>query len=183
VIGLAFFTVSGWRQHLLSGTQYAVENKRFSCCWLGTSRKKALEPEKTWATCSGKEYLWGVLFFISAFSLAGLPPLSGFAGKFLVIKAGIEGGWTWVALIALFVGLFTLFSMVKIWMEVFWKPQPVESPETKPTMPYGIMLASSLILAIGIRGDGDLMQGRYLPIANRLQPICFIFRKNTFTLS
>lgn len=154
VIGLAFFTVSGLAAAIffLGHNMLSKTNAFLVAGWV--HREKGTLNLKNLGDMFRKNTLWGVLFFISAFSLAGLPPLSGFAGKFLVIKAGIEGGWTWVALIALFVGLFTLFSMVKIWMEVFWKPQPVESPETKPTMPYGIMLASSVILAIGIVAMG-----------------------------
>ncbi len=65
-----------------------------------------------------------ILFLIPALSLAGLPPLSGFFAKFIVIKAGIEvGAWT-VTGIALLVGLLTLYSMIKIWAEVFWKAVP-----------------------------------------------------------
>ncbi len=72
--------------------------------------------------------LWAIFFFISAFSLAGLPPLSGFIGKYLLIKSGIEAQQMGIAFTALFVGFFTLFSMVKIWMEVFWKKTPEKSP-------------------------------------------------------
>lgn len=65
-----------------------------------------------------------VLFLIPALSLAGLPPLSGFFAKFLVIRAGLEVE-AWVATaVALLVGLLTLYSMIKIWAEVFWKPVP-----------------------------------------------------------
>lgn len=65
-----------------------------------------------------------VLFLIAALSLAGIPPLSGFFAKFIVIKAGLEVE-AWVATgIALFVGMLTLYSMVKIWAEVFWKKVP-----------------------------------------------------------
>jgi multicomponent Na+:H+ antiporter subunit D len=68
--------------------------------------------------------LVGVLFLIPALSLAGLPPLSGFFGKFIVIRAGVETGSWWLVGVALLVGLLTLYSMVKIWAEVFWKPMP-----------------------------------------------------------
>ncbi len=107
-----------------------------------------------------KNTLWGSLFFISAFSLAGLPPLSGFAGKFLVIMAGIEADYVYVAMIALFVGLFTLFSMVKIWIEVYWKPFP-ENKEIKmchdnPVSGEGRMVAASVILALSIIAFGVL---------------------------
>lgn len=67
------------------------------------------------------------LFLIPAMSLAGIPPLSGFFAKYTVIKAGVlEGAWGMVG-IALLVGLLTLYSMVKIWAEAFWKPLPEEA--------------------------------------------------------
>ncbi|MCE8016328.1 Na+/H+ antiporter subunit D [Halomonas sp. MCCC 1A17488] len=65
-----------------------------------------------------------VLFLIPALSLAGMPPLSGFFAKFIVIRAGIEAEAYGVTAIALLVGLLTLYSMIKIWSEVFWKTAP-----------------------------------------------------------
>lgn len=66
----------------------------------------------------------GVLFLIPALSLAGLPPLSGFWSKFTVIKASLDAGHLALAATSLVVGLLTLYSMVKIWSEAFWKPAP-----------------------------------------------------------
>lgn len=66
----------------------------------------------------------GLLFLIPALSLAGIPPLSGFWAKFVVIKAGLELHEYLVVGIALLVGLLTLFSMTKIWNEVFWRDDP-----------------------------------------------------------
>ncbi len=68
-----------------------------------------------------------VLFLIPALSLAGMPPLSGFFAKFIVIRAGIEAEAYGVTAIALVVGLLTLYSMIKIWAEVFWKATPAET--------------------------------------------------------
>ena len=65
-----------------------------------------------------------LLFLIPALSLAGLPPLSGFWAKFLVIDPALRAGEYWLAAVALVVGLLTLFSMSKIWMEAFWKDPP-----------------------------------------------------------
>ncbi|HZJ80340.1 MAG TPA: proton-conducting transporter membrane subunit [Dysgonamonadaceae bacterium] len=65
-----------------------------------------------------------LVFAISAFSLTGVPPLTGFWGKFMLAKAGlVSGDWVIVA-ISLFVSMITLFSMTKIWNQVFWKPLP-----------------------------------------------------------
>ncbi|MBX3045060.1 MAG: Na+/H+ antiporter subunit D [Candidatus Kapabacteria bacterium] len=68
-----------------------------------------------------------LLFLIPAMSLAGIPPLSGFWAKFMVVKASFDASDYLTAGVALFVGLLTLYSMIKIWNEVFWKPNPDES--------------------------------------------------------
>ena len=68
--------------------------------------------------------LLAVLFLVPAFSLAGFPPLSGFWAKYLIVKASLDVEAWFVAFIALAVGLLTIFSMTKIWAEVFWKSHP-----------------------------------------------------------
>ncbi|GAB5467999.1 MAG: Na+/H+ antiporter subunit D [Rhodospirillales bacterium] len=68
--------------------------------------------------------LLAILFLIPAFSLAGFPPLSGFWAKLLLIEASLEIEAYLIAGIALLVGLLTVYSMTKIWAEVFWKPHP-----------------------------------------------------------
>ncbi|MCC5880614.1 MAG: Na+/H+ antiporter subunit D [Idiomarina sp.] len=65
-----------------------------------------------------------LLFLIPALSLAGIPPLSGFFAKFVIIRASIEAEAWVVTFIALLVGLLTLYSMIKIWAEAFWKKLP-----------------------------------------------------------
>ncbi|MGE0152850.1 MAG: Na+/H+ antiporter subunit D [Reyranellaceae bacterium] len=69
----------------------------------------------------------GVLFLVPALSLAGLPPLSGFWSKFTVIKASLDAGHVLLAAAGLVVGLLTLYSMVKIWNEAFWKAAPEQA--------------------------------------------------------
>ncbi len=68
--------------------------------------------------------LLGLLFLVPAFSLAGFPPLSGFWAKYILIKASLDIDAYVVAAVALIVGLLTIYSMTKIWAEVFWKPHP-----------------------------------------------------------
>lgn len=72
--------------------------------------------------------LLGLLFLVPALSLAGVPPLSGFWGKLTVIQASLEVQDYLLAGVALLVGLLTLFSMIKIWNEAFWKAPPVAPP-------------------------------------------------------
>ena len=74
--------------------------------------------------------LLAVIFLVPALSLVGIPPLSGFWAKFMVLSETIgDGRIAWTA-IALAVSILTLYSMVKIWMEAFWKPHP--DPDWRP---------------------------------------------------
>jgi len=59
-------------------------------------------------------------FFVPALALAGVPPFSGFWGKFFLIHAGFGLGAWWSTGIALVVGFLTLASMLKIWVTTFW---------------------------------------------------------------
>lgn len=72
--------------------------------------------------------LLGLAFLVPALSLAGIPPLSGFWGKLVVVRAGFEAEAHLLAGVALAVGLLTLYSMVKIWNEAFWKAAPGDTP-------------------------------------------------------
>jgi multicomponent Na+:H+ antiporter subunit D len=69
-----------------------------------------------------------VLFLINASALVGVPPTSGFWGKYLLIAESFrQEHYIWGG-IALLTGILTLYSMLKIWLEGFWKPFP-ESAE------------------------------------------------------
>jgi multicomponent Na+:H+ antiporter subunit D len=84
-----------------------------------------------------------ILFIIPAFGPAGIPPLSGFFGKLILISAGFSAGEYVISFVALAVGLFTLFSMVKIWNEAFWKPRPEGLPAfpgEKEKLPFTMVL-------------------------------------------
>ena len=75
-----------------------------------------------------------VLFLLPALSLSGLPPLSGFVGKFALVDAGVAAGRYTIVGVSLAVSLLTLFSMVKIWSGVFWSPAR-EPPDGRPHDP------------------------------------------------
>jgi multicomponent Na+:H+ antiporter subunit D len=95
-----------------------------------------------------------VLFLILALSLVGIPPSSGFWGKYLIVKEGLlQKEYLWAGT-ALFVGGLTLYSMMKIWFEAFWKAHPDQTWH----LPVGARLAPAyaglaiLVLVAGITG-------------------------------
>jgi len=151
VTGLAFYTLGGVAAAIffLVHNMLSKTNTLLVAGWV--HREKGSLDIRDLGDMLNSSRIWATLFFISAFSLAGMPPLSGFAAKFLIIRSGIEAGQIVVSLIALFVGFFTLFSMVKIWIEVFWKPVPSDGGELNiktdgDLKPDRIMLGSSMFL-------------------------------------
>jgi len=87
-----------------------------------------------------------ILFLISAMALAGLPPLSGFFGKLMLVVAGLQAGHHAVVAAALGVSLLTLFSMTKIWAQAFWKADP-EGSSPPPLRQAGTLWAPIVLLA------------------------------------
>ena len=83
-----------------------------------------------------------VLFAVPALSLAGLPPLSGFFAKLYLVRAGVETEAFAAVGAMLAVGLLTLFSMLKIWNEAFWKRPPTGSVDARP-LPLSALGAST----------------------------------------
>ena len=104
-----------------------------------------------------------LLFLLSALSLGGLPPLSGFWAKYMVVRAAIEAEAYISVFFALFTGFFTLFCMMKVWTEVFWKKAPgEENADATPARPpqpgrgavfaaiFTIVAFNGLALAVGL---------------------------------
>lgn len=127
-----------------------IEHQRGSDDLTSSGRMKKLAP------------ILATIFFISAFSLAGLPLLSGFWAKLAVLKAGIQMEAWLVSSAVVLVGIVTLLSMLKIWIGCFWgefrSDQEGKAIVADP-LPFS-MLLPCLILAIftlflGVMG-GDL---------------------------
>jgi multicomponent Na+:H+ antiporter subunit D len=99
----------------------------------------------------GRHPFLAILFLIPALSLAGVPPLSGFFGKLALIQAGLWVEQYAIVATALVVSILTLFSMIKIWNEAFWKEAP-ETPgaEGSATQPSSEVMGSRYLLILPI---------------------------------
>lgn len=89
-----------------------------------------------------------VLFLLLALALIGIPPFSGFWGKYLIVRESLaQGAYVWAAC-ALLVGVVTLYSMMKIWLEAFWKPHPDDTwrAPTNARVTPAVVGVSSLVL-------------------------------------
>ena len=81
-----------------------------------------------------------VMFFMPAMSLAGIPPMLGFAAKFALFDSVAESSEWWILGVAVTVALLTLFSIAKIWIGVFWAQS---DPEPGPAAGGPVRLATA----------------------------------------
>lgn len=95
--------------------------------------------------------LLSALFLIASFSLAGVPPLSGFYGKFGLVVNGVEQGHWVVVALSILTSFLTLASMLKIWIHVFWGTAPNDAEcrggNDSTLVPILFMTVLSLLVA------------------------------------
>jgi multicomponent Na+:H+ antiporter subunit D len=169
IMGLGLFTVAGLAGAILFiAHQIVVKTSLFLAGGLvehseGTSLLRHL------GGMARRAPLVGALFLLSALSLAGLPPFSGFVGKLALVQAGLAIDEWLIVAVSLAVSVLTLFSMTKIWGGAFWgAPEGlVPGPETKsprlrsPRLMVGAttgLVAMSLALAVAAGPVYDLSE-------------------------
>jgi multicomponent K+:H+ antiporter subunit D len=78
--------------------------------------------------------LLGGLFFITAILVAGLPPLSGFVGKFLLLRAALAHPQAvWIMPLVLIGGLFALIALARAGSLLFFHVLPPTEAEPAAT--------------------------------------------------
>ncbi|MEK4028347.1 MULTISPECIES: Na+/H+ antiporter subunit D [Bacillaceae] len=102
-----------------------------------------------------KKYpLLGWTFLVASFALAGIPPLSGFVGKLLIVRGGLAEGEYVGSLIVLLSSLVVLYSVIKIFMNGFWRaPKEYPGEENQPVLslwaPGAILVLASIFYGVG----------------------------------
>jgi multicomponent Na+:H+ antiporter subunit D len=100
--------------------------------------------------------LFALLFAALVLSISGVPPMSGFWAKFLVIDAAFRSGSSghvWLAVIALVTGALTLYSMSTLWTQAFWRTRDRArnaSRRIPPAMLVAVGLLAACTLGIGL---------------------------------
>ncbi|MBD7985611.1 Na+/H+ antiporter subunit D [Sporosarcina sp. Sa2YVA2] len=89
----------------------------------------------------------GWFYLIAAFGLAGIPPLSGFIGKLLIVQGAFEAGNIWSGIIVLASSLVVLLSVMRIFIYAFWGESKVALPKTNRKT-YNRLMAPALVLVV-----------------------------------
>ncbi len=145
--GVGLFTVAGYNAalyYLLHSTLITV------CLYLLADviiRQRRLRADDFHPdTQVTRPALLGSIFFLAAISLAGMPPLSGFFGKVLILDAAAGHqavAWLWTTILA--GSLLGIVAMSRAGSSIFWKT----AGETRaPQIPVTVLVAVLLPLAM-----------------------------------
>ncbi len=94
--------------------------------------------------------MFAVLAMVPIFSLAGVPPLSGFLGKLAILEGAFAAEEYWIGGIILAVGLLTLLSMGRAWVEGFWAPAAQTHDQGTPGRPLLIVISALSLVTVAI---------------------------------
>ena len=94
--------------------------------------------------------LFAALAMVPIFSLAGVPPLSGFLGKLAILEGTFDAGAYWVGALVLVVGLLTLLSMGRTWAHSFWRPAEGTRDMAAPGAPFLAAIGALSLLTVAM---------------------------------
>jgi len=105
-----------------------------------------LEPSPVMANAA----ILGGLFFLAAIAMSGLPPLSGFIGKLMILDAtrgSDSAGWIWSVVLA--TSLLVIIGFSRAGTMLFWKSEAVAGTLAPPAPARVASLAPAAILILG----------------------------------
>jgi NADH-quinone oxidoreductase subunit N len=94
-----------------------------------------------------------VAMTISLLSLAGIPPLAGFFGKYLVFSLALEKGYAWMVILAVVTSLIGVYYYFKVIIAMFIKEPPALTVEPSGSMRVWMIILIVLNLLLGIFPD------------------------------
>jgi NADH-quinone oxidoreductase subunit N len=94
-----------------------------------------------------------VAMTISLLSLAGIPPLAGFFGKYLVFSLALEKGYAWMVILAVVTSLIGVYYYFKVIIAMFIKEPAASTVEPSGSMRIWMIILIVLNLMLGVFPD------------------------------
>ncbi|GAB5465009.1 MAG: NADH-quinone oxidoreductase subunit N [Candidatus Kapaibacteriales bacterium] len=70
--------------------------------------------------------LLALIMAIFMFSLAGIPPMAGFFGKYYLFSAAIESGYTWLTIVAVVSSIISMYFYIGLVLSMYFKEKEGE---------------------------------------------------------
>ncbi|SEQ40072.1 NADH-quinone oxidoreductase subunit NuoN [Thalassovita taeanensis] len=84
------------------------------------------------------------------FSLAGVPPMVGFFGKFYVLRAAYDAGLVWLAVLGVIASVIGAFYYLRIVYYMYFGSDGVELDKGRSPVLWGVLMASAALMLVGV---------------------------------
>ncbi|MFN7596246.1 MAG: NADH-quinone oxidoreductase subunit NuoN [Cereibacter sp.] len=99
---------------------------------------------------SRREPLRALALLVLMFSLAGVPPTVGFFGKLYVLKAAVEGGMAWLAVLGVLASVIGAFYYLRIVYYMYFGKDGDRLDGPMPAVQWVLLVGSAAVMLIGI---------------------------------
>ena len=88
------------------------------------------------------------MLLIAGLAMAGVPPLSGFQSKLMLVQASLSCGYPEISILAIMVSIATFVVFVKTYYTMFLKPKPNDLELEGKSVPNSMIIAMGVLLII-----------------------------------
>jgi NADH-quinone oxidoreductase subunit N len=147
MIGLAVGTSAGVRGVLVYLIVYVFMSAGTFACIIAMQRRgRALEQITDLSGLARTDPGLALAMAVFMFSMAGIPPLSGFFGKLYVFLAAVQGGMWTLAIIGVLTSVIGAYYYLRV-VKIMYFDAPVEAFDPRPTSLSFVAAASALFTA------------------------------------
>ena len=133
---LSHLASNGIMLHLVA---YAVTNMAAFLCLAAVFNITGRDDIAGMAGVARRAPLVGMVFAVSLFSLAGLPIFVGFTSKFYLFNAAAAQGLLWVAGVAIFASLISLYYYLMVVRQLYIEPADDAARIPMPRLTLGVL--------------------------------------------
>ena len=91
-----------------------------------------------------------IMLLIGGLAMAGVPPLSGFQSKLMLVQASLSCGYPELSILAIMVSIATFVVFVKTFYSMFLRPKPHDLDVVTKDVPRAMIFAMAVLLIIVI---------------------------------
>ena len=145
LVGMVAGTAAGANATLFYLFAYAFMNIGAFAVVIALENKEDGDALQNRATGIAARWPWlAAAMALFMFSLSGIPPLAGFWGKLFVFKAAVDGGWAWLAVIAVLNSAVSAYYYLRVTVAMYFQEA---NGETAPERESGALLNAGLAIA------------------------------------
>ncbi len=151
LMGLAAATAFGVQAMLIYMAIYVVMNLGTFAFVLSMERAgRPVTDMRALNLYARREPLRALALLVLLFSLAGVPPMIGFFGKFYVLRAAYDGGLTWLALLGMIASVISAFFYLRIVYFMYFGEERETLDGRMAPVHWTVLMVSAAAMLVGV---------------------------------